>query len=386
MVNPFIDMDKLLHIVTIRNTMQHIVKIRFKYSFLFIAIILNFSCASYLQISDDNKILLEKIGFTKIEEPKWIKQQFRTFHFGKNNRIYIADHTNETVHVFDKFGKKLHAIHNEFSTHGITNVLIQKNDHVLIPNITSHNITEYDEHGKYLGVWADFDDDFVITGSNFYFVNDSTFIISGSDSLEYWGADVTKKSLLNTFTFPKMKRISKGTFLPKEYLNGYSVLDYSRSIFVDDKIFQFVGISPYIRKYNLNFDFQGMAGVKGTHFTPVVKGFTEDYFCRGDLSNLFEWMNGKSSMHRIFEYQNYILTIYKNNFQMKNPWSDEIIVQNENQLKNEYWCQVYSKDLEKYYGEIQLPGWPLGFDKEHIYFEDYSKTKPRIMKTKIRVK
>ncbi len=363
------------------SEMNNYLKIFFLSSFF-----LCFSCTSIFLLSSSDKIGLVKKGYIKLDEPEWINKRYRTFYFGNNSRIYVADHMNETVHVFDKSGKKLHVIHDEFSTHGITNVMIEKNDHVLIPNITSHNITEYDEHGKYVGVWANFDHDFVITGNSFYYVNDTTFIISGSDSLEYWGADVTRKSLLNIFTIPKITRISKGSYLPTEYLNGYSVLDYSGSIIVDDKIYQFVGISPYIRKYNLEFDFKGMQGVKGNHFTPVVEGFNEDYSCRGDLSNLFEWLNGKSSVQSVFEYQNHILLIYKNNFQMKNPWSDEIVVQNENQLENEYWCQVYSKDLEHYYGEIQLPDWPLGFDKEYIYFKDLGKKEPRILKTRIRVK
>ena len=136
----------------------------------------------------------------------------------------------------------------------------------------------------------------------------------------------------------------------------------------------------------MTLNFKGLLGVKGTHFTPIQQGFNEDYTCRGDLSNLFEWLNGKSSVHRMFEFQNYILVVYKNNFKMKNPWSDEIVVQNENQLENEYWCQVYSRDLEKYYGEIRLPEWPLGFDSKYIYFKDLSKNEPRILKTKIRVK
>ena len=246
-------MDKLKHIATIRNIMLHIVRIRIVHSLFYIAIILNISCASYLQVSHDDKIILERKGYRNIDEPEWINKSNRTFHFGENNRIYIADHTNETVHVFDKSGKKLHVINDEYSDHGISNILIQRNYHVLIPNITSHNITEYNEYGKYLGVWAKFESDFVITGNNFYFINDSTFILSGSDSLEYWGADVTKKSLLNIFTFPEITRISKGSYLPKEYLNGYSVFDYSKSIFIDDIIYQIVGISPYIRKYNFNF-------------------------------------------------------------------------------------------------------------------------------------
>lgn len=356
----------------------------------YLLITLFWSCTSIPKIiSHNNKGLeLKYNGTITIDEPKWISAHMRTFYFSDNGNIYIADHYTKKVHVFDKEGKKSHIINDESVIQDISNLLVLNNNHILIPSVSNNSISEFDEKGKYVGIWAQFEDNFVLTGQSFYLLNDSTFVISGSDSIHYWSVDKTKQSLLNRYTHPEIIRINKGSYYPNEYNNGYSFLKYSKSILVDNMIYQFVAISPFIRKLNLGLEFGGMMGVRGQNFEPVIDGFREEYTCRGDLSNLFQWLNGKSNMNFIFQHNDYILVIYKNNYRLRNPWSQDVIVQNENKLDDQYWCQVYSKSFDKYYGEILLPNRPIGYDKHNIYFpkDDVDNENDRIISTEINVK
>ena len=336
-------------------------------------------CASHrtLIMSENGKISLKGAGIWNISEPELLNQYHTSISFLDNGNVYIWKGNSKEIVGFNQKGKKI------FDTSPIIfyshlGELHLFHDGKIIGEYFSNNedfrldigFLIFDENGKIKDKWYwDFRESQKYTpyGHNIHILSDSLLIVSGH------GWVGKNQMLFGKFKYPKTDFLTLGGSIGPGYDGGGLTWSFSKSIMVDSSLFYVVATSPLIRELNLDLEFASNKGVQGKHYN------------LGDLENkpnfgywdydkeaepFQDWMMRNSRTIDLFQHGNYSCVLYR-----------EVFEDND-----KYWCQVYSKDFENYYGEIQLPEMPIGRDSKYIYFRDMSKNEPRIMKTKIRVK
>lgn len=330
-----------------------------------------------MAISENGKISFIKSGTWKIEEPKLINQNHTSISFLGNGNVYIWKGNEKEIVGFNENGKKV------FDTsptvfYGHLGELHLVHDNMIIGEYYTTSkefrldigFLIFNENGNIKDKWNwEFNDKhkFYPRGYNIHNLPDNQYIASGT------GWEGSNPILIGKFKYPEYKILNLGGNIGPGYDGGGITWNYSKSIIVDSSLFYIVSTSPFIRQLNLDLNYIGNKGIKGEHFE--MGDFEKnpnfghwDY--NKDKEPFQEWIIRNSRTIDLFRHGNYSCVLYR-----------EVLG-----VGNKYWCQVYSRDLEKYYGEVELPEMPIGRDSKYIYFRDLRRNDPRILKTRIRVK
>lgn len=350
-----------------------------KKPFLIIFILVFSGCVSLgtLSTSDNGKILLKKEGIWKIDEPELLNQNHTSISFLDNGNVYIWKGNGKEIVGFNKKGKKIFDTNPDIFYHHMGELHLFM-DNKIIGEYFSNNedfrldvgFLIFEENGKIDNQWYwDFRESqkYSPYGHNIHLLSDSLLIVSGH------GWVGKKQMLFGKFKYPETDFLTLGGSIGPGYDGGGMFWTFSKSVVVDSSLFYIVATSPFVRELNLDLEFAGNKGVQGKHykFGDLENKPNFGYWDFDKEGESFQdWMMRNSRTIDLFQHGNYSCVLYR-----------EVMEDGD-----KYWCQVYSRDLEKYYGEIQLPDMPIGRNSEQIYFRDLSKTKPRILETRIRIK
>ncbi len=337
-----------------------------------------------LSTSENGRLSLIKTGIWEIAESELLNLDYSSFSFLDNKNIYIWKGNGKEIVGFNQKGKKIFdTTPNKFYTHNFVNYNTDRSSLHLFSNekIIGEIYTDnkdfrmttdfliFDKDGKIVQMekW-DFKEKkkFYPRGYNVHNLPDSMCIVSGHG----WIGE--QQLLFAKYKYPETEFINIGGAIGPGYDGGGMFWCYSKSIIIDSSLFYIVATSPFIRELNLNLEFVGNKGVQGEHYHlgSFEKNPNFGYwdFDR-DNESYQEWMLRNSRTIDLFQHRIYSCVLYR-----------EVL-----ESGDKFWCQVYSRDLEKYFGEIQLPEIPIGRDSKYIYFRDLRKNEPRILKTEIRV-
>jgi hypothetical protein len=383
------------------------------------------TCSYFCGISESKNIniTLKINDILILEDTEKIHQEANTFFFKNNGTIYLADNKKQTITCFNKSGKKLFTIGEYGEAPGqfiaINDIVQLPNKHFIVIDAIKQRLSEFDKNGSFLKILIDFNQDdgvifpsqlyssdlfILIPNCNAHILGDSVIYLPGSERSLYYGTKRTVMSLFRNFSYPDFKEISRGGNFSKKYNNkGFKMLERYQSIVTDSAFYFIEAATPYITKLTPDLKLDSLILSEGLHFVPIRKGLEEDVFLNNNIKRLFEWINGKSTMYDIFQhgtfvvnvYKNhynfydFISTVYKDNYNYFQAYIDSISFSNQSGKEDEYWCQVYSVNFKKYFGELKLPSRILGHDDEYIYLVEYRnevKNKTRILKCKINVR
>ena len=340
-------------------------------------IITFFGCAHIgtLSTSENGKLSLKKAGIWKIDEPELLNQYHTSISFLDNGNVYIWKGNGKEIVGFNKKGKKIFDTNPDIFYHHMGELHLFMDNKIIgefygnkldFRFFTAYHI--FDEKGKTLKKWKFPEKQkFFPRGNNIHFLSDSLFIVSGHG----WIGE--QQILFGKYNYPETNFMTLGGSMGPGYDGGGMFWDYSRSILMDSSLFYIVATSPFVRELNFELEFVGNKGVQGKHykFGDLENKPNFGYWDFDKEGESFQdWMMRNSRTIDIFYHRDYSCVLYR-----------EVL-----ESDDKFWCQVYSKDFEIYYGEIQLPDMPIGRDSNFIYFTDLQKKQPRILKTRIRMK
>jgi len=384
---------------------------------LLIIIIISIQTCSIFRTQKDCKYLIslkieDQISF---DEPDFIYRDFGTFFF-TNRAIYFADGIYQKIYVFDCSGKYLHSLGDlgweTGKLNAITDIVELTNHHIIVIDGIAQRITEFNSNGDFVQILIDlmtlpskflpytglkshipqrsshniaqvykYMPFFISPYCDAQLIDNKTLILSCSEQFYYYGGLSAKMTLFRKYTFPEFEEISKGGHPSKIYHRKIKALQEYHSLPIDKKLYYIEANAPFITVLDEDLNILDFIHHPESKFKPIKEDFHENLFKETDLYSLFEYVYGISQMKSIFQHRNYVGTMYKNVYSFENffkslyknhyyifqNFADSLDYSQFEDKDDEYFCQVYSRDLKIFYGEISLPTKPLGFDSKFIY-------------------
>ncbi len=282
--------------------------------------------------------------------------------------LYIRDGIYHRVGIYNKQGELLRVFGGEGQGPEQFNILngieFDSSGDILASDGGFRRITKFDYRGNFKEIVYIFDRSNFPNDAKLSFSNDSTIIVGVMDPISFYSDNFTQSFIFCSFHYPSWTKLNQGGYLMDIYKENISFL-LGRDIIYSHGAYYFTQwASPLITCLNHDLSTRYYIENNGEHFIPITEGFKGKVGFQ-TFHKMARFTDGKSIMHTIFNLNNSIVVVYYNVFRQEQL--GRLLYQNSNGKENEYWYQVYSPRMEKYFGEFYLPGKYLGNDGINIY-------------------
>ncbi|MBU1065537.1 hypothetical protein KJ762_13940 [bacterium] len=388
--------------------------------------------------SSQSRPVLEIVDTFKPEQPENIYRDFGSFFFNDDGSFTFADHISKQVSIYDPAGHVRHYFGKKGAYPGCFNAItdIDKlpNGHIMVVDAINQTISEFDLEGNFIGYIVEFEmnqfhpkrnrivyESKEAADSVAYMVQETnkTFFLSpycdaqivdhryiflaGHEQGPYYRNDLKNLNLIGKFYWPELTELFRGGRYSKVYRRSIRPLQSYDFACVDDQVDLIEANVPYITRLNEFLEFQEIIYHERTSFQPIPEDFKEDIFLEDNLKPLFDYIHGCSVMQRIFQHGPYVITYFKTigNFEnfLKDTYrhhyynfqnyTEGIDLAEFSGGDDHDYLQVLSKDLQRFFDDLELKNRFLGFNKKYIYLAGNPQNplqKNRILKCRIKEK